>query len=221
MNNTLFKMINNISEFDFGKFYRQSEQLKEGLRKSFSIYLDTLEELDDDTFWNMINELREILIQSIPTGLSKSINNAKIIESCDRFTWIYAFGNKNDCFDDFLRFVKTYNKKVSALYRPLFDVISGFGDDGYGDLLDSFPLWGRKRYEMALNSEIEGENEEQYQGENYFRMRLEQAVFEKFCSISRHKTDEIESEEMGKDAYYVYENKINRLMGLKENDFVN
>ena len=43
---------------------------------------------------------------------------------------------------DVLRWHVTHRKLTTAFYEPLFHVVSGRGDDGYGDLLDSLPLAG-------------------------------------------------------------------------------
>jgi rubrerythrin len=50
-----------------------------------------------------------------------------------------------------MRFAKTYERKAASLYKPLFEVAEGRGDDSYGDLLDNLPLIGREAYEKALN----------------------------------------------------------------------
>lgn len=84
-----------------------------------------------------------------------------------------------------LRFYKTYRRLKARLSKALWDVIEGFGDDGYGDVIDSFPLFGRERAEKALKGEIEGESRDQYQGENYIGMSLENALFEYYASSCR------------------------------------
>jgi len=212
---TLFKMIHKVSETDFGRLYRQARLIQEGLKLSFRIYLDTVEVLDDNTFWSMVDELREKLLNTVPKRLKKSIKNADIKRGIELFTWEYAHGSKSDDFDNIPRFAKTYNVKRGVIYRPLYDVIKGYGDDGYGDLLDSFPLWGRKRYEMALEGKIKGKVDAQYQGENYISSRLEDSAYEKFAVLARYKADDVESEETGKDAYYVHQNEIYGQMGLR------
>jgi len=126
--------------------------------------------MGDDDFWAAIKDLAK--------EVKYAKDNTKL--ACDRFLHEYIFGRKTDPYAA-MRFIRTYNKKVDALYKPLFDTIDGFGDDGYGDILDSFPLFGRERYEKALKGEIEGSSKDQYQGENYMRMSLEDVFKKKFA----------------------------------------
>jgi hypothetical protein len=212
---TLFKMINQISDTDFGRMYLKANLILEGLKRSFSLYLNTVPELEDDKFWAMIEDLKKEILGTYYSKEEKTIEKADIRLGISRFTWNYAHGDKSDQMDDLLSFVKTYEVKKGALYRPLFDVIEGYGDDGYGDVLDSFPLFGRKRYEMALNGEIEGDSEDQYQGENYIRMTLEDQTFEKFGQLMDHTARDIDSEEAGEEAYYIAQEKVYKELGLK------
>ena len=213
-NATLFNMINKISETDFGIMHREASIMMSGLSLSFRLYVSTLKVLDDDTFWEMLEELRERLNHSIPNKL-EGIQYADIKRSTDQFVWEYAYGRKSDRLNDAVRFVQTYDAKVAALYKPLFDEIDGFGDDGYSDILDSFPLFGRTTYELALKSQLCGDSEKQYQGENYISTRLMESTFEYFASVASHEATDIQKEEMGEDAYYVDQRRIYKKLGLK------
>lgn len=49
-----------------------------------------------------------------------------------------------------VQFAKSWRQLSRDLYEPLFDVVTGRGDDAYGDLLDALPLASRKVVMRAL-----------------------------------------------------------------------
>ena len=211
------KMIHNVSVLDFGRFYREAEIMIQGLEISFRLHLDTLEDLDDDTFWNMLAELKKQINRTIPSKIkATSVNDARIKLACSRLSHGYFF-KENEKVETLLRFVKTYSRKANKLYTPLFKVIEGFGDDGFDDILDSFPLFGRKRYEAALEGKIEGDSDNQDQGENYIAMSLESEAFKLFCSHTRSEADQAEDGDKDRDdrSYYVAQRRIYDQLGLK------
>lgn len=61
-------------------------------------------------------------------------------------------GETTWAFDDLIGFSKYYEKLDNALYQPLFDVVTGRGDDGYSDLLDSLPLADERIVDRCLAS---------------------------------------------------------------------
>jgi hypothetical protein len=78
------------------------------------------------------------------------------------------------------RFVLTYNNKVRKLGNAITRLEDsgaienlGLGDDGFGDMTDSFPLHGRRKYEAALKGKLP---EKYHLGENYVAMYLEEAM---------------------------------------------
>ena len=157
----LFKMIGSVDQNTFGKMIAKANTIKNILKGVFREHLNTVELLSDNEFWSMVKDLRKQIEGTMPDKTSTSLFYADMRLATDRFFHSYVFGKD---VEKALSFVRTYRVKSDALYRPLFDVIEGFGDDGYGDVLDSFPLFGKKRYEKALNGEIEGTSEAQYQG---------------------------------------------------------
>ncbi|RDJ34906.1 MAG: hypothetical protein DWQ19_08710 [Crenarchaeota archaeon] len=60
--------------------------------------------------------------------------------------------------EDLVAYAKAYKEKASALYKPLFDKVTDYSDDRYGDLIDSLPLAGFTVYELAIHEEISGNN---------------------------------------------------------------
>ena len=129
--------------------------------------------LPDSKFWALCDNLE--------VEWSRAKPNTKL--ACDRFLWSLLFKEEQKAVTA-IRFVSTYVSKVAELYKPLFEVIEGYGDDGYGDLLDSFPLFGQERYELVLQGKIEGPSSSQGQGENYFRSTLEKVLAEKIGYIA-------------------------------------
>jgi hypothetical protein len=150
---------------------------------------------------DQINELKTVTTPMGEKTFWKEV--AKLNKYIKKFNG-YTDRNKYECgAKDYIRlkavdnqlmiavsFVVTYEVMVAALYKPLFDVVDDQGDDGFGDVLDSFPLFGEERYNMALQGEIEGETAEQYQGENYIRMNLTNGLI----IFARDFKEEVEKE---------------------------
>ena len=155
------------------------------LQKKIRLEIDSLiagtSSLSDDEFWALMDELIETV--------SRRKQNYEL--AIENFLWDYFFGRKVNPYL-MMRFVRTYAEKAGALHQPLSEVITGFGDDGYGDVIDSFPLFGRERYEKALKGQIEGTSEEQTQGENYIASTLNDKYIEKFCIMCEYNLPERE-----------------------------
>jgi len=123
--------------------------------KAYLDFLNTLEPLDDDTFWKMLDFLRNLLIERGIKGpaLSRAVDELFRLPAfwrgCERGT---CGGGSDPGYTtiDAIRFAETYDAKKDALYNPLFDVVEGRGDDGYGDLLDSLVLLGRDLYTKCV-----------------------------------------------------------------------
>jgi len=210
------KMIHNVSALDFGRLYREAEITTNGLEISFRLHLDSLTDLDDNTFWDMITDFKKEIDRTIPSRMKDpTVNDARIKLAASRLSH-GCFFKESAKVETLLRFVATYSRKANKLYTPLFNVIEGFGDDGFGDILDSFPLFGRKRYESALKGKIEGDSDAQDQGENYVAMSLESEAFKLFCSHTRFEADEAEDGDKDRDdrPYYVAQARIYKTMGL-------
>jgi rubrerythrin len=103
----------------------------------------TLPPLTDDEFWSILAVYRKEVLSSIRAG-RKSEASAHNLQ-CR----MESRGEQKAAL--YMRFAKTYELKASKLYKPLFEVVEGRGDDGYGDLLDNLPLIGREVYEKALD----------------------------------------------------------------------
>ena len=220
MQETLFKAVGTLDEHTYGMAVSKAEATLEVMARVFSAHISEQAILDEHTFWNMIRELNKEIRNTMP--LEKKDNrelwSADIELATDRFVWEYAHGSKAGSFSDVLEFIKTYNKKARALYKPLFNVIEGYGDDGYGDMLDAFPLLGKERYDNALEGIIEGDSENQYQGENYIKMKLEDAAFKYFNSLMEKKAHRRVSEDEY-DSRLAMKNEIRRNFGLEEQSY--
>lgn len=147
------------NEDTIGQLVMEINERKTKVENIVDEMIDGTAIMKEDLFW----ELTEQLI--------KNWKSAKSRLGIHRFIWNFVFGQIDDPYLA-MQYIRTYRHKVDRLYKPLFDVIKGFGDDGYGDVLDSFLLHGRERYEKALNGELEGDSKAQYQGENYIRTTL-------------------------------------------------
>jgi len=171
-----------------GEIARQMYEIQDEINRAKNAIVETLELMDEDLFWALMDNLKKSIKASgnHKIGVERFIHNASYghVAVEGKFTEIM----------DVLRFLKTYEAKVGALYKPLFKVIEGYGDDSYSDMIDSFPLFGRERYEKALKGEIEGDSENQYQGENYIRTTMDNALNEKFAGVCRSIDDEEDEE---------------------------
>jgi len=168
---------------------KRHEQLKRAEREIGCAYTAIMNEVAPiyyEDFWPLIDVLNKEIkrLGSHRLGVESFVHNAAF-----GHTSYYPLGSTKKVYttmDMTMGFVKRYEQICEDLYKPLFDVIEGFGDDGYGDILDSFPLHGRQRVEMGLKGEIDGTSEDQYQGENYVRMNLNDTLTKKFAMKCYH-----------------------------------
>jgi len=169
------------TEENIGKLQGQVNQMRMEMRTGIRAIMSDAELLPDDEFWPLVAELN----RWIEMRKNHAIAAEQFIHT---LTYNHVRGLETDRTTA-MRFVKTYNEKSHALYKPLYDVIKNCGDDGYGDILDSFPLFGQERYELALKGEIVGTQKEQDQGENYMVMKMENAMLDLYASSCRSEYD--------------------------------
>jgi hypothetical protein len=174
---------------NIGKLQSVIDENKNKINRAVSVISGELELLPMEDFWKVIEKLNDDLkgydgiYKITKSGLEKFANN-----SC--------FGHLRDIDTDhniMLRFIKTYEELCGKIYTALYNVIEGFGDDSYGDIIDSFPLFGEESVNKALDGEIEGSSEDQYQGENYVKTTLRDTIYEKYaiaCKYEHSKEDE-------------------------------
>jgi len=167
---------------NIGNLQGQVNGLVKEIKGAIQALKEQSEVLNDDDFWALMEEFKATLKRYKMDNTEKAAHS--FIHS---IVWgHYKHGIDEDNRSVALRFVKTYRASTKAIYKPLFDVISGYGDDGYGDILDSFPLFGRERYEKALEGKLEGDSKAQYQGENYVAMSLDNAIYELYAMSCRN-----------------------------------
>lgn len=163
--------------------------------KAWDNHFDSeVELLDDDRFW----QIQEIFVKQL---FRSGLRVEHAADELCRAAWCTEHKMEGVTLQDMARFAKTWTAKKDALYQPLFDVVEGKGDDGYGDFLDALPLAGREVYEACLDGDY-GNNRvlivgittslahhevapQKYadkflqmilNGENYIRMMLENAA---------------------------------------------
>jgi len=108
--------------------------------EGFRAYMDDLDCLNDDRFWDILNKFRSLLSRK---GLSTTL-------AVDELFRLATETDADVGTLEAIRFAKTYRVKSAVLYKPLFDVIEGRGDDSYGDLLDNLPLMGQDMYKQLI-----------------------------------------------------------------------
>ena len=170
------------TEQNIANLQGQANAMFKEIRTAVEALVDEADMLPDDMFWFLMEELKtQVRRNSGKDGtITHAIAKGATKSTLHNITYGHI-GKKETGRETALQFVKTFQEKSSKLYKPLFDVIKGFGDDGYGDILDSFLLFGQERYEKALKGEIVGSSEDQYQGENYFSMSLDDALYEVYA----------------------------------------
>jgi len=113
--------------------------------EGFRAYMDDLDCLNDDRFWDILNKFRSLLNRK---GLSTTLAVDELFRLATETD--ADVGENNYSTLEAIRFAKTYRVKAAVLYKPLFDVIEGRGDDSYGDLLDNLPLMGQDMYKQLI-----------------------------------------------------------------------
>lgn len=99
----------------------------------------------NEKFWEMLSELRSLYFSTQWTYLN--------VEKCsDEFVRRSLF--KVGDYENMMRFVVSYDKLKECLRPILWDVAEDYGDDGFGDLVDSIPLSGRSCLMAILNGEV-------------------------------------------------------------------
>jgi len=186
------------------KMSKQLETLKQNIDEGFRAFHTMFPALSDaeDRFWDILKFYRKIVIENI----GKSYKNAPeeffrqtICERADGST------ESGYSYTEALAFVNAYHVCKDRLYKPLFGVVTDRGDDSYGDLIDSFPLLGRKLYEQAMKKQISNVDDIVLEtaktaldkklalyvlhGENYNGMGLNDAAQKYFPSYVRNLED--------------------------------
>jgi len=183
MTATSYEVDLSAMEAQLGRLDMELRTINTEIRRIIAKLIREAKPLDDEVFWELtVEELSQLFKNFAQDG------HAAYKRTTSEFIRKLVYEKEDPYLA--IRYIKTYDIKVSALYRPLFGVIEGCGDDGYGDVLDSFPLFGRERYEKALKGEIVGTSEEQYQGENYISMSLTDALYDKMPRQLRPDIDE-------------------------------
>jgi hypothetical protein len=121
--------------------------------EGFRAYMDDLDCLNDDRFWDILNKFRSLLNRK---GLSTTLAVDELFRLATETDAVATDAElsigQSDSTLETIRFAKTYRVKAAALYKPLFDVIEGRGDDSYGDLLDNLPLMGQDMYKQLIGN---------------------------------------------------------------------
>lgn len=121
---------------------------KSSYHKSFQQLLRSIKPLSDDRFWELLKHYRNEVIQYVICY--KKGSDSAACEFFRKSTFEQASGRIDWTFEEALAFIVTYELKAKALYQPLFDTVTGRGDDGYGDLLDSLLLAGRETFDKCM-----------------------------------------------------------------------
>jgi hypothetical protein len=146
--------------------------------------------LPEKRFWELVKKLKGELGSTAQKKLDWDTKRAVHNFYCYNFTQNLM---------EMVQFVKTYDDKVCELYqnKDLAENIEGCGDDSFGDTLDSYPLYGQKRFKRAIEKGNPYQTMEQleekdynaiYQGENYICMSLRNHL----TKVAQNMADDME-----------------------------
>ena len=181
--------------------YRAAEQ---NYHAAFRDYFDgEITPLPEDRFWQLQRVfVREVVTYRFGYGRSNGVEQAA--RELFRKPLADDFHGRGDddaprySLREAIQFARSWRELSRRLYRPLFDVVEGRGDDAYGDLLDALPLAGREVVHKSLDHAYG--NHRQFEqdvrdacgdqprlaelilhGENYVAMALMEAAQEYFA----------------------------------------
>jgi len=129
-------------------------------QKEFEKLWNDVSLLEADQFWTFVAVLTG-KVQRYRFRYGRRMRDAtdELFRSawCNELEWDYSpyAPTTVDC----VSFAKTYSGLTRKLYDPLFDVVKGYSDDAYGDLLDTLPLLGREFVAAILAGTWDNHNE--------------------------------------------------------------
>ena len=156
----------------------------QAIRKIISEYIKMIPLLShqDPKFWEILRSIKELNDQRTNSSTEKfevkyAINETLRLISCEQSSFEY---------DDIIAFTKGYKALSEVLYKALWDAYE-FGDDGFGDTVDSFAfLYGEAKVTEVLQawykySEVKSVvPERDYFPELYIRSTLDNKLVEWF-----------------------------------------
>ena len=183
------EMMPGSAENPMAELSEQKRELNKRIRNLFySVAGSVLGMKDEERFWELMTVLQK---ECTSPFVSERYGDAgRFKHGTSTFAWKFAFGDYSDDFYELLSFIKTYNEKTGKISKALYDVVEGYGDDGYGDFCDSFLMHGREAYEKALQGELVKDAKDLDLGENYVRTNLETAAMEYFEGYAFHKKED-------------------------------
>lgn len=158
------------------KLNERMSKIKKENKSIVSHLLKSVPLMEEDEFWSEIERLNKFITR-IDEGYSSSFQNfpysiTQFLEKEDEKT----FRDKIKGMMKFMSFVATYYDKIVKLHTRQFHAKLNCSDDSFYDIVDSYPLYGRVKYNEALELEVSGEASEYYQGENYVLRNLNKRI---------------------------------------------
>jgi hypothetical protein len=119
-------------------------------RQAFEVYWSKVKPIPDDRFFEIVKlYVKEIFTFKFQLGRTDGVEEAAW--ELFRKALCHEEGYSGD---ELVKFAKTYEAMKDRLYDPLFDLVEGKGDDGYGDLIDNLPLLGDKLFKSLESKEF-------------------------------------------------------------------
>jgi len=140
---------------------RAKHEARDAYHKAYVKFAAQAPLLEPDHFWTILAVVAKE-VKSFRFCYGRTNGTKQAAEEVGRQCWCKQLPKRVECTtEQYVSFANTYRELVSKLYKPLFDVVTGYGDDGYGDLLDTLPLLGREFVKRILEGEWgEGDHDE-------------------------------------------------------------
>jgi hypothetical protein len=119
--------------------------------KQFETIWERVEPLGTVHFWRMFHNY------FVPEIKHKIVGRSTV-KSCVHNFFCNTYHNGID-WKEPVQFAKTWHIICRRLHDALFDVVEGFSDDGYGDLIDALPLCGEQVVLRCINDEYKTNDE--------------------------------------------------------------
>jgi hypothetical protein len=128
---------------------------KEACSKAFRKVYNDAPLMEADDFWKFM-ELVSKEIRGFRFGYGRTNGVKQGAEEVGRQIWCNQLPKGYDfTAQQFVSFAKTYSELDTQLSKALWDVVTDYGDDSYGDLIDTLPLLGRDFCKMILDGKWE------------------------------------------------------------------
>jgi len=140
---------------DLVKLATDLADAKQACEEAFRKVYNDAPLMEADDFWKFM-EVVSAEIRCFRFGYGRTNGVKQGAEEVGRQIWCDQLPKGCDfSAEQYVSFTKTYSELDTQLSKALWDVVTDYGDDGYGDLIDTLPLLGRGFCKKILAGEWE------------------------------------------------------------------